>query len=77
MTGSAHFTGCTSASLTSAHQSQTAVEPASLSASLSQGKTCSAPCCYFWLCFCLWDPLTFSSKKTNPQKAAALAFGLL
>lgn len=48
-----------------------ALEPASL----SQGKSCLAPC-YFWLCLCLWDPLTFSNENKTTE-GAALAFGSL
>lgn len=42
------------------------MEPASLSASPSQGKPCLAPC-YFWLRFCLWDPLTFSNENKTTE----------
>lgn len=46
----------------------TSAEPTSLSQGL-------APC-YFWLCLCLWDPLTFSNENKTTE-GAALAFGSL
>lgn len=53
----------------------TSADPALEPNSLSQGKSCLAPC-YFWLCLCLWDPLTFSNENKTTE-GAALAFGLL
>lgn len=72
--GSAPSTQRPPTSLTSAHGQRTALELTGFSASPSQGKPRLAPSCYFWLCFCLWDPLTFSNEN---KTAAAPAFGSL
>lgn len=47
----------------------TSADPALEPSSLSQGKSCLAPC-YFWLCLCLWDPLTFSNENKTTEGAA-------